>query len=632
MLRFWGFILALVLQVGMVDRLRAQGGYMDTTEGAADKEAQGKLSGGLKKEEIDRMTKEQQAMYKRLKDGRYPTSTSSKSRYSTKLEIHDLNGDGITDHDGAANGLEGPMDKVAIGSSGTGGQARQDALQQNTDPTRAPNYKAPTNQSAAQQLANKKVNISPILLDKGGAHGAGPHRIYELKAEAIKASTDAGTAYGKEAVREATAKFEDGVKDSNGGSVEFAKEGEKVLVDVDLARSEFAFLEEVKDKQIKQQKRGIIVDRLAGLEAVQGRKLGKVNYNDSNNTLANGKPNLQFRQMIANGASNAEIAQRIAEQDIIGTKDVCGSPSRPEICDPNNNRHKTQIADSQTHSDLKNKGKNFDPNLIIKNVSEYAAQNSTGGSGAASNIESLYNQGRAQLSAQEKTEIAKNKSKIDACISSDAWCYDRKHAQDAASAAAEGAAPNSQPPSADKFLYEKYTGSDPGGVYDDTREAIYRNLDRARSGALGSSAGGANSFEKNFGSNIDFTSKTDGQTASRPYTSMMDEVAKARKLAKEFQANEAAADERARELGIKITGSKFLDPAYFNPDTMNVQQLFGRDPARDGTTLYNYKDSYEYRLGLENQGDAANDNSGAGTNYSDSSAPTSNQTSIGGGY
>lgn len=570
--------------------------HSDTTGGAYEKEG----DNGLTDAEIARMNAEQQAMYKRLKDGRFPTSKNGKSRYSTRLEIHDYNGDGITDHDKAANGLEGPMDKIAIGQSSLAGPQRDKLLIEKTDPTKATPPKGGT--VPPRNPNSSANNLSPILVDKGSAHGDDKqiHRVYDLVGDAKTAAVKAGQGYADDAIAAA--------------GRETRADGKQVFADPDLLRSEYMYLEKLKDIQVKSQRRGLVADRLAGLEAVQNGV--------AKNTLAQNKdyvgarPDLELRYLIAGGADDATLAKRIAERDGLGGTMFCKMASgNPQPCQPG--EESTEQNDQAIPQNQK-----------PKSLEDYVK---TLGSGATdeSKRSAAYSAARAGLKNNPdlQKEINENTTKIVGCLKTGAYCYDRRHAQEAVASITN---PVDRDKKLKSILFADPTRKDTGDAYEDTREVIYNGLERAR-------AGGLNQWEKNFGGNQDFTANTDAKAKVKTYSGMMQEVNDARQAAQKFQDAERQKDAEVAAMGIKADPSKFLDSSLYDPNTMNVQQLFGRNPNRDAVTTYNKDQAYDANLdrsqGLDETpggGGSSGPSPASSGSASNGQGPVSNTNNIGG--
>jgi len=552
--------------------------FYDTTGGANGREAyqdkNGNIkNGGLSDEEIAQMNADEQRIYNNLRDGRYPSSKSTKTRFSTKLEIHDANFDGITDHDGAENGLEGPMDEVAIGKKATSGQARAKAMREKTQENPFSKCsKNPSDNGACQ-------NISPILVDVGPAHSSdknSPHRVYELVPDAIKKSQQSGKEYAAAVVEDATNR-------------KGFDEVQKVYPDIDLLRSEVAYLETVKDTVIRNAWRSMRANRLAGEET----KFSKNNLGSSVNN--------EISSLAAEGDDNA-LANRIAVRDVVGSSQVCNpsqgaaarlcTPDEISKCGPTDDRGNLIRAVSASSTptdpnnqlipcwDLKKYADNIDQSIVAK-------------------AESMYRQAEADpdiVTNDQRKKIAEKEKKILRCMGAGVWCYDYEHAKN--SLAKSKLPPGKLEAEIDKRTFGDVVG-DYGNAYDYTREAMYSALDIARQRPI-------SDWEKNFNT-IDFSVATDAKTKSKPYAAMMKEVNDARNRAEMMRKEALAGDNDMRARGFNVEDSYFTRDEYFNPKTMTVQQLFGRNPARDGVTQIDHsKDWEQYLNAADPLGDVGN--------------------------
>ncbi len=540
--------------------------FYDTTGGADAREDFDSV-GGLSDAEIAAMEldKEEKSIYKKLRDGRYPSSKDPRTRYSTLLEIHDANLDGITDHDGAANGLEGPMDQIAIGNGGTGGSAREKALREATN-----KVGGGSNCGKDKDGNNICQNISPILIDVGNAHG-GPteaHRVYELVAPAIAVAKKAGVDYAARVIQDAT----------NDKRLAGMGSGE-IRPDIDLLRSEVAYLETVKTSIIRNGWRAMRADRLGEQEVTKGNNLGKELNTELSSIAADGNAKDE-------SANNKLLANRIAVRHAVSSTKICHTDQ--------DNISQVAVCSEKELDDFGGCKEAVPPapanqKKACMDLRDYAnAQDQE----KVKKSESLYREAESKLSPEAKKSIAENEGKILKCMDANTWCYDPIHARDSLQAQLDKAKTSSEREKInaeiDKRTYAKVQG-DIGNAYDYTQEAIYNKLDQANKAPL-------SQFESIM-STIDFDSRTDAKTKSKPYAAMMKEVTDARQYAREVRKQAQEIDQRQRDLGYNVPDGNFTKDSMFNPETMSVQQLFGRNPARDAKSIIDHSKDWEKLLG-----------------------------------
>lgn len=212
------------------------GDFHDTTTGTGNSQIK-PLGNQLSAEDEAKLERGARDQLRKFRKGRASSSVDQASRYSGILEMHDADYDGVSDHDNSANDLEGGMEKVAVGRPGTSGVFRKNALEK----------------SKAEACKNRDDGceaISGVIVDRGSAHGGPnePHRVYEVAEEAKKNARAAGESYGRRTITEASTKK--GSVTSN--------------ADIDLLRTEAAWLEDQKERNLQNGWKFLRAKRLIG--------------------------------------------------------------------------------------------------------------------------------------------------------------------------------------------------------------------------------------------------------------------------------------------------------------------------------------------------------------------------------
>lgn len=565
----WGLGVGLALSASA-----QQSKFFDTTDGNPKTDTKG----GILPSDEATISAETQKLLDRFRSGRYSSNKDGKSRYSGILEMHDEDFDGVTDHDNPGNSLEGGMDEAAIGQKGGSGENRRKALAKQRE--NAGNCKD------GFVNGNKKFpckNISAVIVDRGAAHGPGgekdaeePHRILELSDKAYAKAKQAGQAYGDSAVNAAedyvgpAPAGAQGIKDKNGLVTSMkVQSGDqtttvKVGANVDLLKSEYAWLERQKQRQIDLEWQSLRAARLAGAEKdpTAIRLFADV---FGNNNMSD-----QQRQQ--------EAATRIFEWSQISDLDVCMKSG--------------EFLKSDSNGKPNCSGENNDP---IGTLSEFLSQKQDPDLAQKKWAEARKLVGQGDLKPKEKKEMAQEVAKIRNCLGRDVWCYDRKHAMAAMqknnqngngggnNANARGNNNNQ------KDLTWTPVQGDPGNAFDDVREALFNRLSAAN-------AGGLDNFKKVM-STIDFNEKTDAKTNTKPFREMMEQLKKAQAAAKLVQSGQGDTEQvennqgqmvSVRQNGIQVSSQNIYgNKQNFDTKTMNTLSLFGRNPARDGGALAN---------------------------------------------
>ncbi|MBS1982847.1 MAG: hypothetical protein JST16_01640 [Bdellovibrionales bacterium] len=508
--------------------------FFDTTAGSDEDTSK---YGGIDKSEEINLDKEHQKILKRFKDGRMSSSNGVRSRYSGILEMHDNDFDGVTDHDVSANGdpLEANTEAAALGKAGgVSGAARQKALQEAAN--NAGHCKNGQTGNSADPICR---NISANLLDMGNAHGKADeeHRVYDLSKKAYEGAMDAGQKYGDKVNSEAS-NYGDtnlppnaqAIKDKEGNvtAMRVTSGGQtntvQVGANVDLLKSEAAWLTQQEDCEIHKQAKSMRAARLAGAESDKDTIALFANIYDCKR-----KDTQQQEQ---------EAAQKIQELSLLGGTLICDQTkgaSKNELYTGSNCKDGSQPGSKNQTSSLVEFNRNF-PGLSSQMWA--AAKQKAMGSGPPSNA------------------VKKDMAKIQKCLDLGTWCSSPGHADQ------------------NGDYYNPVKG-DAGNAYSDTREYIMSRLYQARQGGL-------DKFESTMKS-ADFNDKTDAKTNNQPYKKMVEQIREAQRAAAIVNGKQYNA---VRAQG--RNSPNFKDPytsQTFNTQTMTTQQLFGRNASRDGTTL-----------------------------------------------
>ena len=313
---FWRHNLLIILALLGAAPSFAQG-FSDTTSGTSESAT------GLSDDELQSLDQYTQKQVERFRRGRESSGKGNLgSRYSGTLEMHDSNYDGISDHENSNNSLEGGVDKAAIGKAGISNRDERNRL---LSEAKEKACKSGSGGDAAK-LANCVSNSSAVIIDRGSAHGGenDPHRVYELTDKATQAAKDAGSAYANQVGAEATNYDTQGLKQVEKTSrqnivrVKTIVDGKekietvKIGPDIDLVRSEVAWLEDQKERNIQNGWKYYRAKRLAGGAEMSDGALGETVskfYRDAD-------PKNAAKQ-------DAAFAQTVAEQAQLKIEPVC---------------------------------------------------------------------------------------------------------------------------------------------------------------------------------------------------------------------------------------------------------------------------------------------------------------------
>jgi hypothetical protein len=564
-------------------------------------------AGGISEAETKQLDADVQKQVEQFKKGRESSGIGGRGRYSGSLEMHD-DFTGVTYHPDAGSGLEKPMDQVATKGKNGSEAERQKALEENRGNAGRCKDGMVTGSDGSKYACK---NLSPILVDKGPAHPKDAqsaeyddHRIYELTKEAKEAAGKAGTGYAEQVIQDATdptLKQEVQQEYSQRGissSTSMNSRGRitrttrangktntsEVGAEVDLLRSEYAWLEDQKRQYTDRAWKSIRAARLAGIPT--NRQYEPGTRNDMT----------EFISLVSNDPGNDDaIAQRILERKELGLTQFCMDASgklivktpqsapncftppaaasgAPSSTDPSG-LSAAELAYKQKLQDLaKSNNRTLsdnDANMLAKQMASGSVSLSDANKLTdAQGTQQLYGEARANrgnLSPDQQKQMQKDIAKVKACLQRDTWCpsndvtLQNGKQLKAFEAANDSAADFS--PDVREFMYVRYRGALDGPLAD----------------------------MKNAMTFDDFRASTDAATGSTIYGDFVKEWEKAMQAAAKVEKVNADYEKNGMAYGAdgvkKIKYKNNFKKDKFDPKKMNTTQLFGRDPNRDATSL-----------------------------------------------
>jgi hypothetical protein len=425
--------------------------YESTTDGTTVEKAESK---GISEKVIDRMPESTKKLLNKYQQGRVSSKYDGKSRYSSVLEMHDFNQDGVSDHDHSGNKMEGGMDELAAGKKGLVAKERKEALEKSRG--NAGNCK--DGQGPASQ-GNACFNLSGIIVDTGAAHGdaKSKHRVYKLTEEAKAAAEKAGEEYGKLAIEQAR------------------YGGKNKQVDMDLLRSEAAWLEQQKRHMTEAAWKTLRAARLAGIDT-------SVTPDDPFMT--------KVGNMLSNGDGDDKIAQEVVLKDRTDSQGMCNVGGAWGVCTEQTQAKANESISKETEAiresikrdeaayaaaqqKIREKYSLSMKELTKKEVSEGRATYEL-----EEQVREQVLAGVAKSGAENQKSLEEETAKAQACMGKDKWCYGGVGVANVNSdpkMVAAQAQPGAKP--IDKF--DEVQG-DAGIAFNDTREIIYNRLSEAQ--------------------------------------------------------------------------------------------------------------------------------------------------------
>jgi hypothetical protein len=555
----WLIILSALM---MSTYSRAQG-FENTTTGTVESR------GGLSPEEIKLLDKESQKQMERYIKGRASSSEDLGSRYSGSLELHDSNFDGISDHGNSANDLEGGLEEASIGKRGLPAtiERRKKQLEEKRKQLETALGRKCTPQNPCVNDDGRPIVVyrdgtsnmdvfadgtSANIVDVGPAHGKDnpkeqefvKHRVYDITQKAKDAAQKTGENYARRAlyegvdykitnpdrVRRLTNRKDeiDVLTILPDGSKKWVRT--KVATDIDVVKSEVAWLEDQKERRIQNDWKFRRAKRMAGDALPDETELGE--------TIS------AIYQKNKGGQTQAEdqkLAALVADIRMLSNKSVCVSPDGSTVAAPD---PQNPLKCPATFGNVK----------PIR-AESYTEQNKDKIQGPTKRA--FYDKVRNLGLSKEEVQV-RNKAiqEFSTCLKQDAWCD------------FNGSALTNKNYGKDLATVK---GADIGDAYTDTREYINNRMERANLGPLNSMS--------NAMTNLDFNAS-------------IDQKAKVSQSFQEYQKQVAAAKKAWAELIAQEKEKERIYPWYKSPyrqsdaNRMSARQLFERNVARgDGTTL-----------------------------------------------
>ncbi len=504
-------LLALILTGALSGQVLAAD-FEDTISGIQESGT----TGGITQAEYDLLNSATENMIKRFQEGRNATSSGGDGRYSGILEMHDSNFDGLTDHGNAANALEGGTEEAAFGEKRLSSKDRQDRLNK---------IKADHVKNCKRRFTGEKniaalgtciaSYVSPNVEDKGSAHGdeEEDHRVYAVSDKAFKQSALAGEAYAKGALSDAIS-TEAQYGNKNPNMRPRPTPGKKQNANIDLLKSEAAWLEEQKSRNVRTGWKYFRAQRFAGVakgdiseEHELGEKVSSFYGKNESDTTA----------------SDQKMGQYLAKRSAILRQDICkdGKPPR----------------------DIDDKKGVCPNNEAPMSVRAYAEEKERVGDSGARKSAIATAEKNLKLSKYAQKDVDKNAEAYALCMKAGMWCTDKGPPTR-----------NAQPVIAGTNVYE--VKGDVGGAFNDTREFVYHQSERASQGPL-------NRYMDTV-TNMDFNNKN---ASRKDYVDLQRQVQQAQTAAAEMQ--------RLRP----------DQASQFNANTRSSNQMFGRNERRDGSVI-----------------------------------------------
>jgi len=466
-----------------VNRAHAQG-FIDTTSGNIDEKAN-----GIKGDNYDRKS---QDIINQFKRGRISSAKDVSSRFSGHLEFHDSNQDGVVDHDvGDGNqGLEGKVKSLLPSGRDLLEQARNSSKKANVEKCGdEKGTAAETKDSAGKTIPSGYracFNPSGIIVDDGATHGGDKsrHRKYKLSAGAMAAAKESGEAMGIKTIEDA----QKAIRAIKGGD-----SGTKVAA-LDLLRAEAVWAEDQKESQYERSWQTLRAARLIGADNVAETQAGTEGAAIMH----------EVDEIISNAASKEEADEKVAEAIAAASTvksqrmivDQHGNwtpldPSKENQLNSASNPFKT-LPDDQ----LRRYVEDTRPGIEEKDV-VLAIESLKGQEKVTLSVDELQKLGiedkqMRQARDQAKSFILSNESTKESvdkakkalldneCLKADVWCHNKNTSTGSLpseSAPSNGTAATSteQKPN----LYDRFEGSDPGDIFQDTRELANINAQKA---------------------------------------------------------------------------------------------------------------------------------------------------------
>ena len=604
-LQLWGLATLLIASAGFAQSTQ----FGETTTGSVQEK-----EFGISAEEIATLDKTSQEILTKFKNGRVSSFKDVKSRYSGHLEMHDEDLDGLTDHrirKGQQN-LEGQTDEAAFGSVIEDAKQRAfeiDGIISNDKQKDEDRIVNNVGNCKNGYIDGKKPedggipcqNISANILDAGPAHGQDvatlddkrhieKHRFVKVSDKAAANAKKAGENYGNATIEAAGSMDADALRasDPNAKVVNVGKgktqieetyaDGTKKVIkiapDLDLLRSEYAWLEEQKKHRYDQSWKTLRASRLAG-------GIGE-SYADKAGGVDDGLAN-----MVASNASDDIIAKNIVERQALSTKldgayCIPKNASMPVLC-------------SKLSAPEREQG---------RYLSDYMRDTSVPGAEkrrAWDTAKNSYATDDPDGYKSVQKEITENLPEAKRCLGRDVWCQTisqktgtlrnqraalaNKNPSDPGIKAIDDqlAAIQKQRDEGKLKNFVEVKG-DVGAAFTDTREFVNARASRAWEGPVDQMINTMKSAD--FNERID-QANAKGAANGTPWADMVKQVKNIQKiqadLEKDKQEYAAKSGKGQQYEGYK--GTVKFNKGNFNTSTQSVMQMFGVNRSRDGRTL-----------------------------------------------
>lgn len=333
--------------------------------------------GGISKEEREMLDKQTNRdlgnVMKRFTEGRNDSDNGGNgiSRFSTILEMHDANYDGISDHDTSGN-TASLLEKAAEEGLGIKGGAEK----------RSEEFARLKKEFCDKEYKAGKKDcqyISPNIINAGSAHDGeeGPHRKWHLRDSVQESARKVGRKLGEKAIDDAKI-YQGGKRD--------------VGPNIDKLKSEAAAAEEFIDKNL-----------LNGMRTLRASRLANGNQN------VGGDPSIGG--LIQSGASDEQVARAIAEKSAVGDKPFCNVGGQWKDCG------------SLTEAD-KRTAEKTGAEIKRKTLWDLQANRNSGGQDNLSDEEflKLQNEARKNLTDKDRQAVQERAGKLVGCLKVDGFC------------------------------------------------------------------------------------------------------------------------------------------------------------------------------------------------------------------
>jgi hypothetical protein len=600
---FKGYLNAFFIIILVMGSIARATKYKETTTGKTEEDYA--TYGGVSKAERDAMKKSQKDAYDRFTQGRVSSKYNGASRYSGFLELHDEKFRAVTDHPtGSGENIEGKTERATFQRTLQGAERSYeidgDVPSGKKDVDRQVNNSGNCEKGYIKGVLDEnheKVpcrNVSASLLDAGNAHGRADdaHRAYKLLDTVVDASKEAGKAYAKRGIKEASeldvkkenlANYQNVGRDKSKIRVKKAdgswSQDIDVAASIDFMQSDASWLEEQKKLRLTNTWRAMRATRLAN-----GKRRSTM---DVDGELAEMVGDPKF--------SDADIAKRVVERSIFTyprytywvlnkSQLLDTGPALPPGTNTLGCTPKTPAPPLPTEDNSFTNCETLDLFMTRDGTAETK-------SALWQKALAKYKKDKATEFKADEDKAAKAEPQAEECMKREVWCTSTgekrllimaEYKKKANGAAIPAGSPLDQEMQKKLATVDKEEQqgkffskvSDPGEAISDTRELTTINILHAMEGSLDKYMGTARNLDFNE-SNVD---RQIAGASNKPYEELKQQVENAQK------ARDALIDyEQQREqAGDGSYQSAFLKS---NPKNSNTTKIFARDPTKLGDTL-----------------------------------------------